>query len=147
MPNTLANRNTSALSAKAIARVAEHNIVLPNDEQISAGNFSVRILNDDLHSDIYVMQMLRNIFKTDTKKAADVALALHTNGSAIFFTGSRDNCRSLMKQVALHGGCMAANFALGIDNDEALSTEMIRNKDGTIVQRSSNKNEEIILAS
>lgn len=141
MPTTLARKNTKAvpaLSAEALARVAAHNIALPTDEQVNAGNFSVRVLNDEVHSDVWVMQMLRNIFKTDAKKSADVTLALHNNGSAILFTGSRDNCRMLMRQVALHGGCMAANLMLGIENDKSLATEMVRNKDGAIVQRSGN---------
>ena len=143
MPNkTLARnaKNVPVLSAQALERIAAHNIALPNDEQLAAGNFSVRLINDDIHSDIFVMQMLTNIFKADKNKAADFALKLHTNGSAVIFTGSRDNCRLLMRQIALHGGCAAANLMLGIDNDNSLTTEMVRNSDGSIVQRSDNNN-------
>jgi len=142
---TLARRNAKPIVTRKsdIARIAATNIALPEDEQISAGNFSVRIKNDNLHSEIYVMQMLGNIFKARPARAHEIAMRLHNEKQATIFTGSRDNCRMLMRQVAMHGGDIAANLQLGIDNDKGLETEMIRNSDNEIVQRSANPNNEL----
>ncbi len=143
MPTTLAPKNAAANQILTPAQIAamSKNIALPDDENISVGNFSVRINNDDIHSDVYVMQMLLNIFGADAKRSAKVALKIHS-GSAIVFTGSRDNCRELMRMIALHGGDAAANAILGIENRNGLATEMIRNADGSIVQRSENANDD-----
>lgn len=104
------------------------NIALPSDDQLALANFSVIVYNSDIHSDIYVMQMLTNIFNADKKKAAEYALKIHREGKAVLFTGSRDNCRELAAIIARHGGCVAANLMLNIDNSNGLRTEIVSTK-------------------
>jgi ATP-dependent Clp protease adapter protein ClpS len=124
-------------------RIAERNITLPNDEQIMAGNYSVRVFNSPRHSDIYVMQLLSTLFRTQPNKAAEIALKIHDSGDegVTIFTGSRDNCRNLMRALAAWGGDAAANLALRIDNDKGLYAEMTDNRSGEIVQRSGDEDE------
>lgn len=125
--------NRIALTNAAKQRLEEENQsglvsqkgIIPDAE----GNFKVIVHDSDKHSDQYVSIMLGRIFKADAVSALAFALKMTTEGKAPLFTGTREHCRVLCREIASFGGDNIANALLGNNNQEGLHTEIVRADD------------------
>ncbi|HVK16774.1 MAG TPA: ATP-dependent Clp protease adaptor ClpS [Fimbriiglobus sp.] len=76
-------------------------VVEPDDTP--GPRYSVVILNDENHSDVYVIELLRRVFGLSLDRAWELMRAIDTEGRAVVFTGSLEAARRKQEQVLASG--------------------------------------------
>lgn len=64
---------------------------------------AVVVLNDDLHSFDYVVEVFQKVFGYSTEKAYTLALDIHTNGRGIVWSGNKEVAELKCEQIRSAG--------------------------------------------
>ena len=80
--------------------------------------YAVIVLNDDLHTFDYVIQLLGKVFGYDVPKAFQMALEIHERGRAVVWSGTLELAELKRDQIRGYGpdhfGPKPVEFPLGV---------------------------------